>query len=68
MNVVSWMILESRVMNKEAEIGQVTSHEHCGRLLALHADSKCLDASEQQERVERCQSVSNCVDDESDFL
>lgn len=55
-------------MNLETESVQRCSHSHCGSLLTVHADGKCLDTTQKEEAVEWGESIADRVDDECYLL
>jgi hypothetical protein len=44
---------ETRVIYRETKFLQHVGYEHCGLLLAIHANSKCLDSTKKEEGIER---------------
>ena len=55
-------------MSHKSKLGQHLGNEHSGRLLTVHTDGQCLCPAEEQEGIERRQSIADCVNDERDIL
>ena len=55
-------------MCNEAQFRKHLRDEHGGRLLTVHADGKSFRATEEEEGIERCERISDRVDDEGHFL
>ena len=53
MNITTGVTGETGVVHKEAELVEHLCDENCGLLLAIHANSKCLDTTKQEEGIER---------------
>lgn len=68
MDLSTGMIGKTWIVYCETERVEVGSYESSARLLTIHANGKCFDTAKKKEGVNRCESISDRVDNEGHLL
>ena len=67
-NLAARVVLQTGVVDRKAETVEHVRYGHGARLLAVHADGECLDATQEEETIEGGQSIADGVDQEAELL